>query len=50
MRPQHRDCVLLSFTPSWREDPDDIRGPVQHLAQPTDEERAGGGSRASRHA
>jgi ectoine hydroxylase-related dioxygenase (phytanoyl-CoA dioxygenase family) len=37
-----RDCVLLSFTPSWRELPTDIRAHlVQHLAQPNRDERPG---------
>jgi Phytanoyl-CoA dioxygenase (PhyH) len=31
-----RDCILLSFVPSWRQLPADIRGHlIDHLAQPT---------------
>jgi Phytanoyl-CoA dioxygenase (PhyH) len=42
---QRRDCVLLSFTPSWRGLPEEIRGHlIQHLAQPTDGERPPPGS------
>jgi hypothetical protein len=34
-----RDCVLLSFAPSWRELPTDLRAHlIQHLAQPTPDE------------
>jgi hypothetical protein len=37
---ERRDCVLLSFTPSWRELPTDVRGHlIQHLAQPNPDER-----------
>jgi phytanoyl-CoA dioxygenase PhyH len=37
---ERRDCVLLSFTPSWRGLPADIRAHlIQHLALPTDAER-----------
>jgi hypothetical protein len=37
---ERRDCVLLSFTPSWRELPTDVRAHlIQHLAQPNPEER-----------
>jgi ectoine hydroxylase-related dioxygenase (phytanoyl-CoA dioxygenase family) len=43
-----RDCLLLSFTPSWRGLDADIRAHlIQHLAQPTDDERPG---RSSWHA
>ena len=36
-----RDCVLLSFTPSWRTLPTDVRAHlIQHLALPGDDERA----------
>jgi ectoine hydroxylase-related dioxygenase (phytanoyl-CoA dioxygenase family) len=42
---QRRDCLLLSFTPSWRRLDADIRAHlIQHLAQPTDDERPGRGS------
>jgi Phytanoyl-CoA dioxygenase (PhyH) len=44
-RDVRRDCILLSFTPSWRDLPADIRGHlIQHPAQPGDGERppAGG--------
>jgi len=35
-----RDCILLSFTPFWRELPADIKGHlISHPAQPTDDER-----------
>jgi hypothetical protein len=34
---RRRDCVLLSFTPHWRELPDDIRGHlISHPALPQD--------------
>jgi len=34
-----RDCILLSFTPSWRRLPDDIRAHlVDHPAQPSENE------------
>lgn len=34
-----RDCLLLSFAPSWHKLPSDIRGHlVDHLAQPRDDE------------
>lgn len=34
-----RDCILLSFVPSWRRLPDDIRAHlIQHPAQPSEEE------------
>jgi len=34
-----RDCVLLSFTPSWRSLPDEIKAHlIDHLAQPTENE------------
>jgi hypothetical protein len=37
---ERRDCVLLSFTPSWRELPKDVRAHlIQHLAQPNPDER-----------
>ena len=37
---ERRDCVLLSFTPSWRELPKDVRAHlIQHLAQPDPDER-----------
>lgn len=37
---ERRDCVLLSFTPSWRDLPEDVRAHlIQHLAQPADHER-----------
>jgi Phytanoyl-CoA dioxygenase (PhyH) len=37
---ERRDCVLLSFTPSWRELPRDVRAHlIQHLAQPNPDER-----------
>jgi hypothetical protein len=37
---ERRDCLLLSFTPSWRRLDADIRAHlIQHLAQPTDHER-----------
>lgn len=37
---ERRDCVLLSFTPSWRGLPADIRAHlIQHLAQPRGDER-----------
>jgi ectoine hydroxylase-related dioxygenase (phytanoyl-CoA dioxygenase family) len=36
---RRRDCVLLSFTPSWGDLPVDVRAHlVQHLALPTDDE------------
>jgi hypothetical protein len=36
---ERRDCLLLSFTPSWSELPHDVRGHlIQHLAQPTADE------------
>jgi Phytanoyl-CoA dioxygenase (PhyH) len=44
-RDLRRDCILLSFAPSWRDLPADIRGHlIQHPAQPGDGERppAGG--------
>lgn len=35
-----RDCILLSFTPSWRELPADIKGHlISHPAQPAADER-----------
>ncbi len=35
-----RDCILLSFTPFWRELPADIKGHlISHPAQPADDER-----------
>ena len=35
-RDVRRDCVLLSFTPCWRELPEDIRGHlIEHCALPT---------------
>jgi hypothetical protein len=37
---QRRDCVLLSFTPSWDGLPPEIRAHlIQHTAQPSEEER-----------
>ncbi len=37
---ERRDCVLLSFTPSWRDLPEDLRAHlIQHLAQPAAHER-----------
>lgn len=37
---ERRDCVLLSFAPSWRELPEDVRAHlIQHLAQPSTDER-----------
>ena len=42
---ERRDCVLLSFTPSWRGLPADIRAHlIQHLAQPTADESPAGRS------
>ena len=36
-----RDCILLSFTPSWRELPDEVKGHlIQHPCQPLESERA----------
>jgi len=36
---ERRDCVLLSFAPSWRELPTDLRAHlIQHLAQPGPDE------------
>jgi len=38
-----RDCVLLSFTPSWRSLPEDIRAHlIDHPAQPAAQERPDG--------
>lgn len=35
-----RDCLLLSFTPCWRELPTDLRAHlIRHLAQPRDDEQ-----------
>jgi hypothetical protein len=46
MAAERRDCVLLSFTPSWRDLPTDIRAHlIRHLAQPTDAERRDVGAR-----
>ena len=43
-----RDCVLLSFTPSWRGLPADVQAHlIQHLAQPSAEERPAPGSWAA---
>lgn len=43
-----RDCVLLSFTPSWRGLPSDIRAHlIRHPAQPVDGERPDAGSWAA---
>jgi ectoine hydroxylase-related dioxygenase (phytanoyl-CoA dioxygenase family) len=37
---ERRDSVLLSFTPSWRELPEDVRAHlIRHPAQPTAQER-----------
>ncbi len=37
---QRRDCLLLSFTPSWRSLPPEIRAHlIQHLALPRDDEQ-----------
>jgi ectoine hydroxylase-related dioxygenase (phytanoyl-CoA dioxygenase family) len=37
---KRRDCVLLSFTPSWHELPADLRAHlIQHVAQPVSGER-----------
>jgi ectoine hydroxylase-related dioxygenase (phytanoyl-CoA dioxygenase family) len=37
---ERRDCVLLSFTPSWHSLPPDVRAHlIQHLALPTDDEQ-----------
>jgi hypothetical protein len=37
-----RDCILLSFTPSWCQLPDDIQGHlIDHPAQPTENEMPG---------
>jgi ectoine hydroxylase-related dioxygenase (phytanoyl-CoA dioxygenase family) len=37
---ERRDCLLLSFTPSWRDLPPDVRAHlIRHPAQPTLEER-----------
>ena len=45
--PSRRDCVLLSFTPSWRSLPDELRGHlIQHPALPGDDERADAEPRA----
>jgi ectoine hydroxylase-related dioxygenase (phytanoyl-CoA dioxygenase family) len=39
-RDTRRDCVLLSFTPSWRDLPADVRGHlIQHPALPADGEQ-----------
>jgi ectoine hydroxylase-related dioxygenase (phytanoyl-CoA dioxygenase family) len=36
-----RDCILLSFTPSWRELPDEVKGHlIQHPCQPSEPELA----------
>jgi hypothetical protein len=41
---ERRDCVMLSFTPCWRDLPAEIRAHlIQHLAQPSDDERVVGG-------
>ena len=38
-RPSRRDCVLLSFTPSWRDLPRDVRSHlINHPAQPAGDE------------
>ena len=38
-RPSRRDCVLLSFTPSWRDLPRDVRGHlISHPALPAGDE------------
>jgi|SRR5947209_4030072 len=38
--PRRRDCVLLSFAPSWRDLPDDVCGHlIQHPALPSRRER-----------
>jgi hypothetical protein len=38
---ERRDCVLLSFTPNWRQLPKDIRAHlIQHLALPREDEQA----------
>jgi ectoine hydroxylase-related dioxygenase (phytanoyl-CoA dioxygenase family) len=45
LSPARRDCLLLSFTPSWGRLDADIRAHlIQHLAQPADDERPGRGS------
>jgi ectoine hydroxylase-related dioxygenase (phytanoyl-CoA dioxygenase family) len=42
-----RDAVLLSFAPSWRDLPDDVRGHlIQHLALPGDGETVPRGVRS----
>ena len=41
--PARRECVLLTFAPSWRRLPEDLRSHlIQHPALPSDDERRQG--------